>query len=182
MVKSHNFVFLVVPILILIIIFIIFDVFHHPHLHFFVFFIIFVATLALGSWPRQRGCKVAGQEEGSPGVKAKALQGCGLRGSQGVTSHTPLECKKVWGSVREWTLTLPRQLPLWEMESWWTPETSKSDLRGQNSTACDVFYIIRKVWSVHVQNGLTWAIWTFATQVMGKRRAESQTGSLTPDH
>jgi hypothetical protein len=27
-------------------------------------------------------------------------------------------------SVREWTLTLPRQLPLWEMESWWTPETS----------------------------------------------------------
>jgi len=27
---------------------------------------------------------VAGQEEGSPRVKAKALQGCGPRGSQGV--------------------------------------------------------------------------------------------------
>jgi len=30
----------------------------------------------LSSRPKQRGCKVAGQEEGSPGVKAKALQGC----------------------------------------------------------------------------------------------------------
>jgi hypothetical protein len=64
------------------------------------------------------GCKVAGQEEGSPGVKAKALQKCGPRGSPrakargsprvkakassgvkarespGVTSHSR-ECKKV---------------------------------------------------------------------------------------
>jgi hypothetical protein len=32
--------------------------------------------------------------------------------------------------MREWTLTLPRQLPLWEMESRWTPKTSKSDFRG----------------------------------------------------
>jgi len=40
------------------------------------------------------GCKVAGQEEGSPGVEAKALQECGPRGSPGVTSHTP-------GSVRK---------------------------------------------------------------------------------
>jgi hypothetical protein len=48
-----------------------------------------VITLALGSRPRQRGCKVAGQEEGNPGVKAKALQGCGPRGSLGVSSHTP---------------------------------------------------------------------------------------------
>jgi hypothetical protein len=37
-------------------------------------------------------------------------------------------------------------------------------------------------WSVDVQNGLAWAIWTYATQVIGKRRAGSQTGSLTPDH
>jgi len=60
-----------------------------------------VATLALGSQPRQRGYKVAGQEQGSPGVKAKALQGCGPRGSRGVTSHTPgsvRKCEGVWGS------------------------------------------------------------------------------------
>jgi hypothetical protein len=60
-----------------------------------------VTTLALGSRPRQRGCKVAGQEEGSPGVKAKALQGCGPKRSRGVTSHTPgsvRKCERVWGS------------------------------------------------------------------------------------
>jgi hypothetical protein len=34
-----------------------------------------------------------GQEKGSSGVKAKALQGCGPKGSRGATSHTP-------GSVR----------------------------------------------------------------------------------
>jgi len=34
--------------------------------------IVFVTTLALGSRPRQRGCKVAGQKEGSPGIKTKA--------------------------------------------------------------------------------------------------------------
>jgi hypothetical protein len=48
-------------------------------------------------------------------------------------------------SVREWTLTLPRQLPLWEMESRWTPETSKSDCRGQTSMDYGVLYIIGKL-------------------------------------
>jgi hypothetical protein len=61
-----------------------------------------VATLALGSRPRLRGCKVASQEEGSPGVKAKALQELRQEeGSPGVTSHTPgsvRKCEGVWGS------------------------------------------------------------------------------------
>jgi len=56
-----------------------------------------VTTLALGLRPRQRGCKVTGQEEGSPGVKAKALQGCRPRGSRGVTSHTPGSVRKCEG-------------------------------------------------------------------------------------
>ncbi len=47
--------------------------------------------------------------------------------------------------MREWTLTLPRQLPLWEMESRWTSKTSESDCRGQNSMACGVLYIIGKL-------------------------------------
>jgi len=62
-----------------------------------------VATLALGSRPRQRACKGVSQEEaqkskqeeGSSGVKAKALQGCGPRRSRGVASHYSRECKKV---------------------------------------------------------------------------------------
>jgi len=58
---------------------------------------IFVATLALGSRPRQRACKGVSQEEGSPRVKAKALQGCGLRGNRGVTSHTPGSVRKCEG-------------------------------------------------------------------------------------
>jgi hypothetical protein len=56
-----------------------------------------VATLVLGSRPRQRGCKVVGQEEGSLGVKAKALQGCGPRGSRGVTPHTLESVRKCEG-------------------------------------------------------------------------------------
>ncbi len=91
-------------------------------------------------------------------TKAKGLQGCEPKGrkpgsqNKGITrvrakkkpgSHITYsrECKKVWGSVREWTLTLPRQLPLWEMESWWTSETSKSNCRGQNSMDYGVLYI-----------------------------------------
>jgi hypothetical protein len=60
-----------------------------------------VATLALGSRPRHRGYKVAGEEEGNPGVKARAIQRCGPRGSPRVTSHTPgsaRKCKGVWGN------------------------------------------------------------------------------------
>ncbi len=84
----------------------------------------------------------------SLGIKGKRSQGCRLRGSPGVTSHTPgnvRRCEGVWGSMREWTFTLPRQFPFWEMESWWTFETSESDFRGQNSMACGIFYIIEKV-------------------------------------
>jgi hypothetical protein len=49
-----------------------------------------VATLAFGSQPRQGGCKVAG-----------------LIVDPGVTSHAPGSAK----SLREWTLTLPSELP-----------------------------------------------------------------------
>jgi len=47
--------------------------------------------------------------------------------------------------VREWTLTLPRQLSLWEMDSRWTPKTSENDCRGQNPMACGILYIIGKL-------------------------------------
>jgi hypothetical protein len=48
-------------------------------------------------------------------------------------------------SVREWTLTLPRELPLWELESQWTFECLESDCRGQNPMDWGVFYIIEKL-------------------------------------
>jgi len=47
--------------------------------------------------------------------------------------------------MREWTLTLPRQLPLWEMESRWTPKTSESNCTGQTSMSYGILYIIGKL-------------------------------------
>jgi hypothetical protein len=59
----------------------------------------------------------------------------------------------------------------------------------QSSTAkpktprIDVFLVsLQRSWSVDVENGLALAIWTSVAQVMGKRRAGSQIGNLTPDH
>jgi hypothetical protein len=74
-------------------------------------------------------------------TKAKGLQGCEPRGSPGVTSHTPGSVGKCEGV----NLHIPKQLPLWEMESRWTSKILKSNFRGQNSMDCDVLYIIRKL-------------------------------------
>ncbi len=47
----------------------------------------------------------------------------------------------------------------------------------------EVFFIpLERVWSVDVENDLAGAIWTSTVQVMVKRRAGSQTGSLTLEH
>ncbi len=35
-------------------------------------------------------------------------------------------------SVKEWTLTLPNELPFWELESQWNPKSSESNFKGQN--------------------------------------------------
>ncbi len=48
-------------------------------------------------------------------------------------------------SVKERTLTLPSELPCWELESQWTPKCSKSDYKGQNPMAQGVLYIIGKI-------------------------------------
>jgi hypothetical protein len=70
---------------------------------------VIVATLALGLRPRQgvarlrepRGRKLESQKEGSPGAKAKALEGCGPKGgSPGVITYSR-ESKEVRRSVRE---------------------------------------------------------------------------------
>jgi hypothetical protein len=46
-------------------------------------------------------------------TKAKGYKVADQEGDPGVTSHAPGSGK----SVREWTLTLPSELPLWEFES-----------------------------------------------------------------
>ncbi len=49
--------------------------------------------------------------------------------------------ERVWG----WRLTLPSELPFWELESQWTPEPSENDCSGQNTLHWRVLYIIGKL-------------------------------------
>jgi hypothetical protein len=74
-------------------------------------------NLSLGLMTKARVCKGASQE-GSP---------------------------RVWESVREWTLTLLSELPLWESEYRWTPRFWKRNCRGQSPLDWDVPYIIKKL-------------------------------------
>jgi hypothetical protein len=73
----------------------------------------FVATLTLGSRPKQGLVRAQAKREAR-------------------------ECGKVW----EWIVTLPSEFPFWELDSRWTPESLKSDWRGQNPSHWGVFYII----------------------------------------
>jgi hypothetical protein len=61
--------------------------------------------------------------------------------------------------------------------SWSPPGLPKtqSSIAGVKSPRNWMFLVsLKRSWSVDVQNGLAWAIWTSAAQVMGKRRAGSQ--------
>jgi len=75
----------------------------------------------LGLTIKVRACKVAGQE-----------------GSPRVTPHALGNVKQCEGM----TLTLPRELSLWELESQWTFEFWEGDYRGQNSMDWGIPYII----------------------------------------
>jgi hypothetical protein len=44
-----------------------------------------------------------------------------------------------------WSSTLPNELPLWELESWWTPKSSESNCKGQNPLDWGFPYIIGKI-------------------------------------
>jgi hypothetical protein len=96
----------------------------------------YVATIALGSWPKQRG-----------------LQGCGPRRSLGVTQHAPGIVRKCEG-MNPHTL---KGIPLWEMESRWIVESSKGNCRGQNTMAWGVLYIIKNFLE---HRCLKWALMT----------------------
>jgi hypothetical protein len=66
-----------------------------------------------------------------------------------------------------------------------TPENSELDCRGQISLHLSVHGVIGKVLKRKCRKWLRIGhldIWTFAAQVMGKRRAGSQTDNLTPNH
>jgi hypothetical protein len=83
-----------------------------------------VTTLALASRPRQGYAKVRTKWEGRE-------------------SHFML--LGVWESVREWSLTLPSEFSLWELESWWILKSLEWDCKGQNPLDFKIPYIIEKL-------------------------------------
>jgi hypothetical protein len=70
----------------------------------------------------------------------------------------------------------------WDLESSGTPKCLELDSKGQNISHCGVLGVLERSWNIDIENALALAIRTSIAQVMGKRRAGSQTGSLTPDH
>jgi hypothetical protein len=84
----------------------------------------------------------------------------------------------LWPSVKM-KLTLPK------LGTWSPPGLPKTQslISGVKTPRIGVFLIsLERSWSVDVQNGLAWVIWTYVAQVMGKRRAGSQIGNLIPNH
>jgi hypothetical protein len=120
-----------------------------------------VATLTLGSQPKQRFARLRAKREAQeshlmfPGVKK---------------------------SVREWTFTLPSELPFWEFESRWTPESSEGDCKGQNLLHWKVIYIIEKILK---RKCLKWArmthldIWNTS---YGQKKDQESNCQFDPDH
>jgi hypothetical protein len=90
---------------------------------------LFVTTLALGSWPKQGLTKARAKKE---------------------TWESHFMLLGVQKNVREWTLTLPSELPLWELESRWTPNFLRSNCRGQNPLDWRVIYIIKRFWNIDI--------------------------------
>jgi hypothetical protein len=83
-----------------------------------------------------------------------------------------------WKSVR-----MKFTLPKWGLGSPLVLLKFQSSIARVKTFRIMLFFIsLESYWNVDVENGLTWAIWTSATQVMAKRKAGSQIGSLTLDH
>jgi hypothetical protein len=109
-------------------------------------------------------------------TKTRVCKGVGQEWAR--ESHFMLP--KVQKNVREWTLTLPNELPFWELESQWTFEFSKHNCKGQNSLDWRIPYIIRKLleckclkWARMTHLGYLkhklWANWQFDSRLLKVR-------------
>jgi hypothetical protein len=83
-----------------------------------------------------------------------------------------------WKSVRI-TLTLPK----WGLGSPLGLPKFQSSITRVKTLRLEAFFISLEIYqSVNVENGLAWAIWTFAAQVVAKRKVGSQIANLISDH
>jgi hypothetical protein len=104
-----------------------------------------VATLTLGLWPKQGLARGRDKRD---------------------TWEAHLILPGVQENVREWTLTLPRQLSLGELDFPRTPEPLGNDYRCQNPLVWIVLYIIEKIlkrrclkWAHHPFGHLRHKLW-----------------------
>jgi hypothetical protein len=108
-------------------------------------------------------------------TKAKGVAKVRAKRKLGVTSYTlgsVRKCEGVNPHTPKWTPMLgvgvSKGLPNFQ-----------SAIAGAKTPCLEEFFIsLERSWSVDVQNGLAWAIWMSAAQVMGKWKAGSQTTIL----
>jgi hypothetical protein len=89
---------------------------------------------------------------------------------------------EVQESVREWTFTLLSEFPLWEVETQWTSESSKSDCMGQNPLDWQVPYIIKKILELRC---LKWAHMTHLDTLntsYGQKKGQESNCQFDFDH
>jgi len=59
----------------------------------------------------------------------------------------------------------------------------QSSIASVKTPHIEMFFIsLESYRNVNVENGLAWAIWTSIAHIIAKKKAKSQTCSLTPDH
>jgi hypothetical protein len=74
-------------------------------------------------------------------TKARACKGAGQEWAW--ESHFMLPWRQE--NEKEWTSTLPSELPLWELKSQWTSKSLERNFRGKNALDWNVPYIIGKL-------------------------------------
>jgi hypothetical protein len=88
-----------------------------------------------------------------------------------------ITCPKHALSQPHFEASVRMRLTLPKVGTWSPPRLPQlqSSITEVKTPRLEVFFIpLKRTWSVDVENGLAWAIQTFATQVMVKRRAGSQ--------
>jgi hypothetical protein len=120
--------------------------------------VIIVTTLALGSRPKQGLARVRAKKE---------------------AWESQLMRKRVWGNEPSHFL----------VNSHFGSSSPNGFSKFQKEISrvkihwIETFLIsLESSWNLNVWNGFAWPIWTSETQVMAKRRVESQIDNLTPDH
>jgi hypothetical protein len=76
----------------------------------------------------------------------------------------------------------PNTWKSWDLESSGTPKCLELDIKRQNTSHWGVLGVIEKVLKRRYRKWPRIDHLDICSQVMGKRRSRSQTGSLTPDH